>query len=138
MSAFVGHAWWRTGVPGKQKKDLGWATFTLPKVSALNRARAAAVTSETHTSALQAFIIYNGRRLYFFFFFFFLMTDVICVAYGGRESAITKQRNYSRLSLSRTPRDSMKHFEISILRHIRFAELRKTINRTNILNRMNM
>ena len=32
----------------------------------------------------------------------------------------------------------MKHFEISVLRHIRFAELRKTINRTNALNRMNM
>ena len=45
---------------------------------------------------------------------------------------------YSRLSLSRTPRDSMKHFEISVLRHIRFAELRKTINRTTTFNRMNM
>ena len=45
---------------------------------------------------------------------------------------------YCRLSLSRTPRDSMKHFEISVLRHIRFAELRKIINQTNTLNRMNM
>ena len=43
---------------------------------------------------------------------------------------------YSRLSLSRT-RDSMKHFEISVLRHIRFAEMRKTINRTATFNRMN-
>ena len=34
---------------------------------------------------------------------------------------------YSRLSLSRNPRDSMKHFEIFILQHIRFAELRKKI-----------
>ena len=32
---------------------------------------------------------------------------------------------YSRLSLSRTPRDSLKYFEISVVRHIRFAELRK-------------
>ena len=32
---------------------------------------------------------------------------------------------YSRLSLSRTWRDPLKHFEISILRHIRFSELRK-------------
>ena len=32
----------------------------------------------------------------------------------------------------------MKHFDISVLRHIRFAERRKTINRTNTLNRMNM
>ena len=34
---------------------------------------------------------------------------------------------YSRLSLSRNPRDSVKHFEISILQHIRFAELRKQL-----------
>ena len=32
---------------------------------------------------------------------------------------------YSRLSLSRIPRDSLKYFEISVPRHIRFAELRK-------------
>ena len=32
---------------------------------------------------------------------------------------------YSRLSLSRIPRDPLKYFEISLLRHIRFAELRK-------------
>ena len=32
---------------------------------------------------------------------------------------------YSQLSLSRTPRDSLKYIEIPILRHIRFPELRK-------------
>ena len=32
---------------------------------------------------------------------------------------------YSQLSLSRIPRDSLKYFEISVLRHTRFAELRK-------------
>ena len=32
---------------------------------------------------------------------------------------------YSRLSLFRIPRDSLKYFEISVVRHIRFAELRK-------------
>ena len=32
---------------------------------------------------------------------------------------------YSRLSLFRSPRDILKYFEISIPRHIRFAELRK-------------
>ena len=32
---------------------------------------------------------------------------------------------YNRLSLSRIPRDSLKYFEISVPRHIRFAELRK-------------
>ena len=36
-------------------------------------------------------------------------------------------QKYSRLSLSRIPRDSLKYFEISVVRHIRFAELRKKI-----------
>ena len=31
---------------------------------------------------------------------------------------------YSRLSLSRSRRDPLKHFEISVVRHIRFAELK--------------
>ena len=35
---------------------------------------------------------------------------------------------YSRLSLSRSRRDPLKHFEISVLRHIRCAELRKIPN----------
>ena len=43
--------------------------------------------------------------------------------------------NYSRLSISRNRRDPLKHFEISILRHIRFAELRKiTIEQPNFTN----
>ena len=56
----------------------------------------------------------------------------------GKEKRIVLFLVYSRLSLSRTPRDSIKHFEISVLRHIRFAEMRKTINRTTTFNRMNM
>ena len=36
-----------------------------------------------------------------------------------------KSLNYSRLSLSRNRRDLQKQFEISVLRHIRFAVLRK-------------
>ena len=32
---------------------------------------------------------------------------------------------YSRLSLSRNRRDPLKHFEISVLRYIRFVVLRK-------------
>ena len=32
---------------------------------------------------------------------------------------------YSRLSLSRRRRDPLKYFEISVLRHIRCAEMRK-------------
>ena len=35
---------------------------------------------------------------------------------------------YSRLSLSRSRRDPLKRFEISVLRHIRCAELRKIPN----------
>ena len=38
-----------------------------------------------------------------------------------------KLTEYSRLSLSRIPKDSIKYFEISVPRHIRFAELRKKI-----------
>ena len=41
----------------------------------------------------------------------------------GRKAIIKKK--YSRLSLSRSQRDPQKNFEISELRHIRFAELRK-------------
>ena len=36
----------------------------------------------------------------------------------------------SRVSLSRSSRDSLKQFEISVPRHIRFAELRKKISLT--------
>ena len=34
---------------------------------------------------------------------------------------------YSRLSLSRTPRGSLKYMEIPVLRHIRFGELKKNL-----------
>ena len=40
-----------------------------------------------------------------------------------RQRTATVEDNYSRLSLSRIPRDSLKFFEISELRHIRFAEM---------------
>ena len=51
----------------------------------------------------------------------------------GLDIRLTMQKNnliqlrikYSRLSLSRIPRDSLKYFEISVVRHIRFVELRK-------------
>ena len=42
---------------------------------------------------------------------------------------------YSRLSLSRTPRDSLKYFEISVPRHIRVEKVRKTINWTTTFNK---
>ena len=35
---------------------------------------------------------------------------------------------YSQLSLSRIPRDSLKHFEISVPRHIRVERVSKIIN----------
>ena len=44
---------------------------------------------------------------------------------------------YSRLSLSRSRRDPLKHFELSVLRHIRFAELRK-IPIEHQISQMNM
>ena len=42
---------------------------------------------------------------------------------------------YSRHSLSRIPRDSLKYFAISVSRHIRIAEPRKQINRTTTFNK---
>ena len=38
-------------------------------------------------------------------------------------------------SLSRIPRDSLKYFEISVPRHVRFAEFRKKMNRTATFNK---
>ena len=69
---------------------------------------------------------------------YFVLFDMCLVAGFSRPKCHGLFGLYSRLSLSRTPRDSMKHFETSVLRHIGFAELRKLINRTNTLNRMNM
>ena len=42
---------------------------------------------------------------------------------------------YSRLSLSRIPRDSLKYFEISVLRHFRFAELGGKLIRLTTFNK---
>ena len=42
---------------------------------------------------------------------------------------------YSWLSLARIPRDSLKHFEISVPQNIRVAEVKKTINQTTTLNK---
>ena len=41
----------------------------------------------------------------------------------------------SWLLLSRNPRDSLEYFEISVPLHIRFAELKKTINQTTTFNK---
>ena len=42
---------------------------------------------------------------------------------------------YSRLPLSRSPRDALKYFEISVLRHIRFAELGEKLIRLTTFNK---
>ena len=42
---------------------------------------------------------------------------------------------YSRLSLSRIPRDSLKHFEIFVPRQIRVERVRKTIDRAITFNK---
>ena len=52
-------------------------------------------------------------------------SPVVEAGVEGRETE--KKLIYSRLSLSR--RDPLKHFEISVLRHIRCAELRKIPNK---------
>ena len=50
-------------------------------------------------------------------------------------SCSTSWRSYSRLSLSRIPRDSLKYFEISVVRHIRFAELRNKLIQLTTFNK---
>ena len=51
------------------------------------------------------------------------------------KSICEDRKKYSRLSLSRIPRDSLKYFEISVLRHVRFAELRKKLIRLITFNK---
>ena len=47
----------------------------------------------------------------------------------------TTLNKYNRLSLSRSRRDPLNHFEIFVLRHIRFSELRKiSIEQPNFTN----
>ena len=48
-----------------------------------------------------------------------------------RAERISKEP-YSRLSLSRFPRDSLKYCEISVPRHIKFAEVRKNNSNNHI------
>ena len=56
------------------------------------------------------------------------------MAYVYREVS-PEPKQYSRLSLSRNRRDHHKHFEISVLRHIRFEILRKKqIEQPNFTN----
>ena len=60
-------------------------------------------------------------------------SDALPIALRGRPCR--DQFKYSRLSLSRSRRDPLKHFEISVLRHIRCAELRKIpIEQPNFTN----
>ena len=50
---------------------------------------------------------------------------------------ISLESLYSRLSLSRSPRDSLKYFEIHVPRHIRFAQFRKNESNKHI-SQMNL
>ena len=47
------------------------------------------------------------------------------ILYQCKKLTFSTSSKYSRLSLSRSWRDPLKHFKISVLRHIRFSELRK-------------
>ena len=47
-----------------------------------------------------------------------------------------KDKRFTVASRSRIPRDSLKHFEISVLRHISVAEVRKKINQTTTFNKL--
>ena len=64
------------------------------------------------------------KLLYLFFLFLkgCIFFQPSCVQSA---SGMTRCYIYSRLSLSRNQRDPLKHFEISVLRHIRFVVLRK-------------
>ena len=56
----------------------------------------------------------------------------LAVSFTGQTTVVEW---YSRLSLSRSRTDPLKHFEISVLRHIRCTELRKIPNeQTNFTN----
>ena len=74
--------------------------------------------------ACQNTIIFFSILFYFLFFIFF-SCPALPVFSEFSQGFIRKY--YSRLSLSRTPRDSMKQFEISVLRHIRFADSGKQL-----------
>ena len=52
----------------------------------------------------------------------------------GPHHAFYGELQYSRLSLSRNRRDHHEHFEISVLRHIRFVILRKKFEQPNFTN----
>ena len=56
-----------------------------------------------------------------FFFFFFFFCFFFCLRWGWG-------CDYGRLSSSRSPRDSLKYFEISIPQHIRIKKKNKLIN----------
>ena len=81
---------------------------------------------------LKILAICNNRH------FFFLRINPFSAGGGGEGHNISdreihplkvhpfplRSNLYSRLSLSRIPKDSLKYFEISVPRHIRVAELR--------------
>ena len=78
------------------------------------------------------FLILNHNLLPYYFLINF--ASKIPGSWSSFISAINNLK-YSRLPLSRIPRGSLKHFEISVLRHIRVERVRKTINWTTTFNK---
>ena len=68
----------------------------------------------------------NGEHIHLSFYFYYKGRPVWRLLIRSWQRTPAK-KNYSRLPLSR--RDPLKHFEISVLRHIKFAELRKIPNK---------
>ena len=92
------------------------------------------ITQEYH-------IQHNYCTVHLVFFFFSKLLEKIAVKYPSNkvhfeEISAEDMRGvfndayviYSQLLLSRIPRDSLEHFEISVLRHIRVERVSKTIN----------
>ena len=77
------------------------------------------------------------RKNLLFFFFFFLLS---CTPFKkcGKPIKTELPWAYSRLPLSRSLRNYLKYFEISVPRHIRFAELWKKINQTATFHKWNV
>ena len=75
------------------------------------------------------------RMLCVHFFFFFFFVNLSHLWYLFLFMYWSCIMIYSWLSLSRSPRNSLKYFEISDPRHIRFTELRKNINLTNTFHK---
>ena len=87
------------------------------------------------TSSRLFFVLTLQRRQPFRFWSYVASAGVKGCVSALKRLPILYYCTYSRLSLSRSPRNSLEYFEISVPRHTWFAELRKTINRTTTFNK---